>query len=107
MNTNPLVVMTATLVMASAYALGGASAAERKGYLVGLVTVNSRDWVADYRSANAELLDKYGGRILVRGAPATVLEGDAPAADAILWSSSRPCPWTRRGRGTATRTISH
>jgi len=61
-----------------------AEADESKAYLVGLVTVKNKDWVKEYRLNNSELLKKYGGRILVRGKPATVLEGTAPAADAIL-----------------------
>jgi uncharacterized protein (DUF1330 family) len=61
-----------------------AEADESKAYLVGLVTVEHKDWVKEYRVKNAELLKKYGGRILVRGKPAIVLEGAAPDADAIL-----------------------
>lgn len=61
-----------------------AEAADTKAYLVGLVTVEHKDWVKVYRPKTAELLKKYGGRILVRGKPAKVLEGTAPDADAIL-----------------------
>lgn len=61
-----------------------AQADEGKAYLVGLVTVENRDWVKEYRQKNTELLKKYGGRILVRGKPAKVLEGAAPDAHAIV-----------------------
>ena len=61
-----------------------AQASEPKAYMVGLVTVDNKDWIAEYRSKNAELLKKYGGRILVRGKPAEVLEGNAPDAHAVL-----------------------
>lgn len=52
--------------------------------MVGLVTVDNKDWIAEYRSKNSKLLEKYGGRILVRGKPAEVLEGKAPDAHAIV-----------------------
>jgi uncharacterized protein (DUF1330 family) len=61
-----------------------ANADEGKAYLVGLVNVENKDWIAEYRPKTAELLKKYGANILARGAPAVVLEGDAPDADAIL-----------------------
>jgi uncharacterized protein (DUF1330 family) len=61
-----------------------AEASDSKAYMVGLVTVDNKDWIAEYRSKNSELLDKYGGRILVRGKPAEVLEGKAPDVHAIL-----------------------
>jgi len=57
---------------------------EPKGYMVGLVTVTNTNWVAEYRRRNAELLKKYGGRILARGKPAVVLEGKAPVAHTIV-----------------------
>jgi uncharacterized protein (DUF1330 family) len=70
------------LIISSLAAAVGA--AEPKGYVVGLVTVNNKDWIKDYRANNGELLEKHGGRILVRGKPAQVLEGTAPDAHAIL-----------------------
>lgn len=72
---------TALIISSLAAAVG---AAEPKGYVVGLVTVNNKDWIKDYRANNGELLEKHGGRILVRGKPAQVLEGTAPDAHAIL-----------------------
>ena len=59
-------------------------AQESKGYVVGTVTLQNTDWVAEYRPKTAELLKKYGGRILVRGAPLETLEGTEPSGDAIL-----------------------
>lgn len=61
-----------------------ALAMEPKGYMVGLVTVTNKDWVKEYRARNSALLEKYGGRILVRGKPATILEGERPEVDAIV-----------------------
>lgn len=61
-----------------------ASAQESKAYMVGLVTVDNKDWIKEYRPRTAELLEKYGGRILARGKPQKVLEGDAPDTDAVL-----------------------
>ena len=61
-----------------------AEADEPKGYMVGLVTVTNKDWVAEYRKKNAELLKKYGGRILARGKPSVILEGAAPDVHVIV-----------------------
>lgn len=61
-----------------------AKANDLKGYMVGLVKLKNKDWIAEYRPKTAELLAKYGGRILVRGKPSVVLEGSAPDANAIL-----------------------
>jgi uncharacterized protein (DUF1330 family) len=61
-----------------------AKSAEQKGYVVGTVTFENKDWVGEYRPKTAKLVEKYGGRILVRGKPVDVLEGSAPDADAIL-----------------------
>jgi len=68
----------------AAFSIGALHAEEAKGYLVGLVHLTNKDWIAEYRSQNGPLLEKYGGRILVRGPAAEVLEGEAPEADAIL-----------------------
>jgi uncharacterized protein (DUF1330 family) len=83
------VTLVVGFMLLAAFAFAGepddpAEAADTKAYLVGLVTVKNKDWVKDYRPKTAELLKKYGGRILVRGKPAEVLEGSAPEADAIL-----------------------
>ncbi|MFY2824051.1 DUF1330 domain-containing protein [Ruegeria sp. MALMAid1280] len=61
-----------------------ASAEDAKGYIVGTVTIQNKDWIAEYRPKTAELLEKHGGKILVRGAPVETLEGKAPEANAIL-----------------------
>jgi len=66
-------------------ALGsGARADEPKAYMIGLVRIEHKDWVAEYRPRTAALLRKYGGRVLARGKPIAVLEGTAPNAHAIL-----------------------
>jgi uncharacterized protein (DUF1330 family) len=82
-------VLVVGFMLLAAFAFAGesddpAKAADTEVYLVGLVTVEHKDWVKEYRLKNAELLKKYGGRILVRGKPSKVLEGTAPDADAIL-----------------------
>jgi uncharacterized protein (DUF1330 family) len=61
-----------------------ASAEEPKGYMVGLVTVANKDWVAEYRAKNTEILKKYGGRILARGKPSVTLEGTAPDVNTMI-----------------------
>lgn len=78
--------ITANLVAVAAPLLLGtaAGAEEPKGYLVGLLTVGSKDWVAEYRSNNTDLLKKHGGRILARGKPVESLEGTGPQADTIV-----------------------
>ena len=59
-------------------------AMEPKGYMLGLVEVSNKDWVKEYRARNGPLLQKYGGRILARGKPAVILEGEHPSVDAIV-----------------------
>jgi hypothetical protein len=68
----------------AAFSIGALHAEEAKGYLVGLVHLTNKDWIAEYRSQNGPLLEKYGGRILVRGPAAEVLEGEAPEAVSVL-----------------------
>jgi uncharacterized protein (DUF1330 family) len=50
----------------------------------GLVTVANKDWVAEYRAKNTEILKKYGGRILARGKPSVTLEGTAPDVNTMI-----------------------
>lgn len=83
------VTLVVGFMLLAAFAFAGepddpAEAADTKAYLVGLVTLEHKDWIKEYRLKNTELLKKYGGRILARGKPAKVLEGAAPDADAIL-----------------------
>lgn len=82
--------MTFRCLITAAYAvivwslLGPAHADGPKAYMVGLVNVSNKDWVAEYRKKNSEILKDHGGRILVRGKPAEVLEGAAPEPDVII-----------------------
>ncbi len=83
--TTVIVVAVAAFVALISSSIGWVvEAGDRKGYMVGLVTVTNKGWIKEYRAKNSELLDKYGGRILVRGKPSEVLEGMAPDVQAIL-----------------------
>ena len=46
------------------------------GYLVAQLKVHDREMFARYRDAVAPLVDRFGGRYLVRGGKLDVLEGD-------------------------------
>lgn len=48
------------------------------GYLVAQLKVHDREMFARYRNAVAPLVDRFGGRYLVRGGQLDVLEGDWP-----------------------------
>jgi uncharacterized protein (DUF1330 family) len=73
-----------SLIFSASFFGPSARADGLKGYLVGLVTVTSKDWVAEYRKKNARLLAKYGGRILARGKPMVALEGTAPDVQTVV-----------------------
>ncbi len=46
-------------------------------YVIGLVELANLDqWQPEYRNAVTPLIEKYGGRYLVRGGEITTLEGD-------------------------------
>jgi uncharacterized protein (DUF1330 family) len=47
-----------------------------KGYVVANVHVENPSAYEDYRSRTAEVIERYGGRILVRGGEVEVVEGD-------------------------------
>lgn len=80
--TNRIIAVASVAIVWSL--IGPTHAEESKAYMVGLVNVSNKDWVAEYRKKNNEILNDHGGRILVRGKPAEVLEGAGPDADAII-----------------------
>jgi uncharacterized protein (DUF1330 family) len=47
-----------------------------KGYIIAEVDVHDPEQYADYRAAVPATLEPYGGRFVVRGGDAEVLEGD-------------------------------
>ena len=79
-----LALSAALLAMPMLPSAAAAEADEPKGYMVGLVTVENKDWVKPYRAKNSQLLKKHGGRILVRGKPVEILEGTGPNGRAIV-----------------------
>lgn len=55
-----------------------------KGYIIGLGTVHAPDAYKPYQLANNEIFPKYGGRFLVRGGDAQIVEGDTHARQVIV-----------------------
>ena len=47
-----------------------------KGYLIANVDVRDADAYENYRSRTGAIVERHGGRFLVRGGPIEVLEGD-------------------------------
>ena len=47
-----------------------------KGYLIGHVTVNDPDAYAEYIARNTEILERHGGRFIVRGGRSETPEGE-------------------------------
>jgi uncharacterized protein (DUF1330 family) len=47
-----------------------------KGYIIAQIEVHDPEQYADYRAAVPATIEAYGGRFLVRGGEAEVLEGD-------------------------------
>jgi uncharacterized protein (DUF1330 family) len=47
-----------------------------KGYVIAEIEVHDEEQYADYRAAVPATIEAYGGRFLVRGGEAAVLEGD-------------------------------
>ena len=53
-------------------------------YLVGGVDVSDPAWVAEYGPKVEALVEKHGGRYLVRGGEMDVVEGTTPAARVMV-----------------------
>ena len=83
-NPGSTILVILSLIFATSLLGLTARADEPKGYMVGLVAVTNKDWVAEYREKNAKLLEKYGGHIIARGKPMVTLEGTAPDAHTVV-----------------------
>jgi uncharacterized protein (DUF1330 family) len=53
-------------------------------YLVGRVDVRNPSWLEEYGPKTAALVEKHGGKYLVRGGDADVVEGTSPAPSALV-----------------------
>ena len=84
-------------------------------YLVGGVDVSDPAWVAEYGPKVEALVEKHGGRYLVRGGEMDVVEGTTPAGrvmvvvefpslEAARDGITTP-PWRPPGHGITTRIL--
>jgi uncharacterized protein (DUF1330 family) len=71
--------------------VGGADGSNRKGgkimpkgYIIGHVTVHDAGAYAPYSARNNDIFPRHGGRFLVRGGKAQVLEGDTHARHVVI-----------------------
>jgi len=55
-----------------------------KGYWIGHVTVTDPERYPEYQAANAEALQKYGARFIVRGGQYEAVEGEARDRHVII-----------------------
>jgi uncharacterized protein (DUF1330 family) len=53
-------------------------------YLLAQITVTDPDRYQDYRKEVPAVIERYGGRFLVRGGATTPLEGDLPHARLVI-----------------------
>jgi uncharacterized protein (DUF1330 family) len=55
-----------------------------KGYIIARVDVTDEEAYARYASMATPVIRQYGGRVLVRGGPCFVLEGDGRARNVVI-----------------------
>mgnify|MGYP006393668445 CR=1 FL=1 len=53
-------------------------------FIVGRMTIHSRDWMDEYFSTIPDLVARHGGAFRVRGGDPVALEGDGPLPDAAF-----------------------
>jgi len=53
-------------------------------YVIGRLEMRDASWVAEYGEKIRPLLEKHGGRYLVRGGQMETLEGDAPLPSSMV-----------------------
>lgn len=71
------------LTAAAGFAAGQASK-PGKGYVIGEIEITNADKYETYKPQSAALLEKAGGRYLVRGGNPQSLEGTAPASRVVV-----------------------
>ncbi len=54
------------------------------GYVIAQIKVNDPEPYKEYVRQNSEIVEKYGGKFLVRGGEMEVLEGECPYPRAIV-----------------------
>ena len=54
------------------------------GYIIAEVEVNDPETYATYRAKTPGVVERYGGRFIVRGGAAETLEGDRPPARIVV-----------------------
>lgn len=53
-------------------------------YVIGKLTVNNWDWYREYRSVTEPLVERHGGRYLIKGGDSEKLEGSEPLGHALV-----------------------
>ena len=52
--------------------------------IIGRMKIHNRDWMESYFAEVPALIERFGGRFVVRGGEPTVLEGSEPLPDAVF-----------------------
>ena len=73
-----------TFALALAISLPALAEEARKAYAIGMLTLQSKDWVKDYGPKTAEIIKRHGGRYLISGSPPDALEGAAYPANVLV-----------------------
>ena len=55
-----------------------------KGYFIGNIDITDPDGYAKYRDRVPAVVEKFGGRYVVRGGPMTPMEGDEPLPRSVV-----------------------
>lgn len=55
-----------------------------KGYLIANLTVHDAERFAEYRAQVSAVIERYGGRYLIRGGAAEQREGDVPFGRLVM-----------------------
>ena len=65
-------------------AAAGRQTVAKKGYIVAQVEVTNPQQYAEYMKVSPGLIEKFGGRFVVRGGPSTALEGPPPSGRIVI-----------------------
>jgi len=53
-------------------------------FVIGQMKIHNRDWMEKYFAEVPELIDRHGGKFVVRGGDPSLLEGSEPSPDAVF-----------------------